>query len=100
MSILSWNCRGLGNPWTVRDFCRMVKDKRPSLVFLMETKLRSNKIERIQSRLGFQNVITVDGVGKSGGLALLWGEGIKVEIQNYSRRHINAKIFVPFELKE
>jgi hypothetical protein len=33
MSILCWNCRGLGNPVTVRDLHRMVKEKGPDLVF-------------------------------------------------------------------
>jgi hypothetical protein len=34
----------------------------------------------------------VDSVGKSGGLALLWMIEAGVEIQNYSRRHINANV--------
>jgi hypothetical protein len=40
-------------------------------------------------------MIVVDCVGKSGGLTLLWGDDLDVEIQNYSRRHINAKISSP-----
>jgi hypothetical protein len=35
MSLLSWNCRGLGNPQTVRDLRQMVKEKRPKVVFIM-----------------------------------------------------------------
>lgn len=38
MSILSWNCRGLGNPRSVRDLHLLVKEKRPNLLFLMEQK--------------------------------------------------------------
>jgi hypothetical protein len=90
MIILSWNCRGLGNPRTVQDFCQMVKEKRPNLVFLMETKLRKQKLEIIRSKLGFENMFVVDCVGKSGGLVLFWEEGWEVEVQNYSHRHINA----------
>jgi exonuclease III len=92
MSILSWNCRGLGNLPTVRDLCRLVKEKRPKLVFLMETKLRSYRVEGIKIRMGFRNVFVVDCVGKSGGLALMWSDDIQVDIQNYSRRHINAVV--------
>ena len=90
MSILSWNCRGLGNPQTVCDLHRLVKEKRPSLVFLMETKLQSHPFELIRVRLGFQNVFVVDNVGGSRGLALFWADDLTVKIQNYSRRHINA----------
>jgi exonuclease III len=90
MNILSWNCRGLGNPRTVQVFLLLVKEKRPNLVFLMETKLRKLKLESIRTKLAFENMFVVDCVGKSGGLALFWEEGWEVEVQNYSHRHINA----------
>jgi hypothetical protein len=92
MIILSWNCRGLGNPRIVRDLCRMVKEKKPGMVFLMETKCRLNKMERIRCKLGLSNMLAVDCVGKSGGLALLWANDVDVEIKNYSCRHISATI--------
>jgi hypothetical protein len=56
----------------------------------METKLRQKKMERLKSKMGFQNFFVVDCVGRSGGLALLWREDLELEIQNYSCRHINA----------
>jgi hypothetical protein len=73
----------------------MVKVKRPIVVFLMETKLRQVKMERIRYSLGFNNLFVVNSVGKSGGLALLWNEDAGLEIQNYSRRHIHATIKNP-----
>jgi exonuclease III len=72
MNILSWNCRGLGNPWTIRDLCQLTKEKNPSLVFLMETKLRRKKMELIRCKLGFKNLFVVDCVGK-GGASLFCG---------------------------
>lgn len=94
MSLLCWNCKGLGNHRTVRDLCRRIKEKCPNLVFLMETKLRSNKLNLIKYKTGFQNLFVVDGVGRSGGLALFWDEDIDVQIKNYSKRHINAKVIM------
>jgi hypothetical protein len=98
MRIQSWNCRGLGNLRTVRDLCKLVKEKCPVLVFLIETKLRKMKMEQIHCKLGFKNSFVVESVEKSGGLALLWGEEISVDIQNYSNRHINGIITVPNSL--
>jgi exonuclease III len=92
MSILSWNCRGLENFRTVWDLCRLVEEKRPKLIFLMETKLQSHRVEGIKLRVGFHNVFVVDSVGKSGGLALMWSDNIQVDIQNYSPRHINSMV--------
>lgn len=80
MTILSWNCQRLENLRTVNDLCRLVKEKRPMMVFLMETKLQKEKMERIRHILGFPNMFVVDCVGKSGGLALLWREEIIVDI--------------------
>jgi exonuclease III len=90
MSIISWNCRGLGNLQTVRDLYQLVKEKRPNFLFLLETKRTKIKIEVIRSQLGYAGMFVVDPVGKNGCLALLWKEVKELEIQNYSRRHINA----------
>jgi exonuclease III len=70
MNILSWNCRGLGNPQTVGELCRLVKDKRPAMIFLMETKLRKSRMELVRIKIGFPNMMVVDSIGRSGGLAL------------------------------
>jgi exonuclease III len=90
MNLLSWNCQGLGNPWTVQDLCHMVKEKKPDILFLMETKCKKERLEIIRVRLGFQCLFVVEPVGLSGGLALLWRDQKLLEVQNYTRRHINA----------
>jgi hypothetical protein len=90
--LLNWNCRGLGNPGAVRELCQMVKKKKPTLLFLMETKSRQNKMEGLRVRLGFEGLFVVDPVGRSGGLALLWKESDTLKIQNYTRRHINVVV--------
>jgi hypothetical protein len=92
MNLLSWNCRGLGNPRTVRDLHQMVKERRPNFVFLMETMCSKQYMDRIKLRLGFDNLFVVDPVGRSGGLALLWYKEDNLEIFNYSRRHINVVV--------
>jgi exonuclease III len=75
MIMLSWNCQGLRNLWTVHEFCRMVREKKPNLVFLMETKLRKNKMEVIWMKIGFKNLFVVESVEKSRGLGLFWEDG-------------------------
>jgi len=92
MNILSWNCWGLGNPRAVRTLTHLVRIKKPELVFIMETKLVSHKADFLKNKLGYSNSFVVDSKGRSGGLILLWHSSVKVEIQNYSRRHINAVI--------
>jgi exonuclease III len=92
MSLLSWNCQGLGNPGAVRDLCQLMKEKKPKILFLMETKCRKDRMEVLRVKIGFEGMFVVDPVGRSGGLALCWKDKDLVEIQNFSRRHINAVI--------
>ncbi|XP_019159684.1 PREDICTED: uncharacterized protein LOC109156288 [Ipomoea nil] len=56
MSTLSWNCRGLGNPWTVQEVVDMVSKNKPDFVFLMETKVDRSHAERLRVKLGFDEV--------------------------------------------
>jgi hypothetical protein len=43
-------------------------------------------------KLGFEANFVVDSIGRSGGLTLLWNLETNVEVQNFSRRHINATV--------
>ena len=61
----------------------MVKDKKPNMVFLMETELRQNKMEAIQCKLGFACMFVMDCVGKSGSLAILLDDKAGMKTQNY-----------------
>jgi hypothetical protein len=67
------------------------------LVFQKETKLASNKMAFIRQKVGLKNMFVMDSVGQSGGLALLWSEEVSLEIQNYSRRHIDTNITSPVD---
>jgi len=92
MILLSWNCRELGHLRKVRDLHQMVKERRPTFVFLMENICSKQYMDNIRKRLGFDNFFAVDPVGRSGGLALLWNSVTNLEVYNYSRRHINVVV--------
>jgi hypothetical protein len=68
----------------------MVKETKPSFVFLIETISTKKRLEMIRIKMGFVGLFVVDPVGRSGGLALFWMEECGLEIYNFSRRHINA----------
>jgi hypothetical protein len=91
--LLELELLGAWEPSNNSGLCCLVKEKKPKMVFLMETKLCAHRLETIRLRIGFDSVFVVDCVGKSEGLALLWKSEIKVEIQNYSRRHVNVRVW-------
>ena len=81
MRALGWNCRGLGNPRSVRVLRNIVQRWDPDFVFLSETEQRKWSMERKKMSIGY---------GRSGGLALLWRKEINVDVQSFSNRHIDA----------
>lgn len=61
----------------------MVEVHKPSILFLMETKIQKYQMEMIRSRLGFKNLFSVEGVGKSGVLVVLWDDETRLRIHTY-----------------
>lgn len=43
MSLLGWNCRGMGNPRAVRFLKETISQYRPCLIFLSEIKIKKKK---------------------------------------------------------
>jgi hypothetical protein len=48
-----------------------VKEKKPTLVFLMETKFSQKKLEVSRCKLGNHGLFVVDCIGRNGVLTLL-----------------------------
>lgn len=90
MNILSWNCRGLKNPWTIHDLHLMVREKRPDGMFLCETKMEVSRLDSMRRCLGFLGCVGFNLIGRKGGLALLWRNQNEVEILNFFENHISA----------
>ncbi|GMN47589.1 hypothetical protein TIFTF001_016761 [Ficus carica] len=65
MSLIAWNARGLGDPLAFDKLQMIVRSFSP------------------------------DSVGRSGGLALVWGKDWDVVIQSFSRAYIDAFITSP-----
>ncbi|XP_042964722.1 uncharacterized protein LOC122298944 [Carya illinoinensis] len=91
MKLLAWNCRGLGNPRTVRELHLLVKEKVPQVVFISETKCNREKVEKIRNRLGLANSFVVESRGRSGGLAMMWSEKTYASLFSYSIHHISLE---------
>lgn len=64
MRLISWNCRGLGQPSAARALREIVKTVDPVGMFLMETKTDCVFVSRILKKLVFLFFITVPLIGR------------------------------------
>ena len=92
MSLLVWNCRGLGNLRTEDQLADMVRAKDPSVVFIAETWTDRARLERVQNKIQFKNMFESPKRDKAGGLALFWKEDFPLDIETFSPNHIDSTI--------
>ncbi|KAL8546389.1 hypothetical protein ACS0TY_006205 [Phlomoides rotata] len=64
MNLISWNYRGLGNRATVQVLRKLLHEKDASMVFLMETKLKTAQMNKVNYvALKYDGCFPVDCVG-------------------------------------
>ncbi|WZY88833.1 hypothetical protein YC2023_045568 [Brassica napus] len=66
MRVLSWNCRGMGSHWTISYLREIWHKHKPDFLFLSETKQDFGFVQEFQSHFGYDNLVTVNPVGRSG----------------------------------
>lgn len=72
MSIIAWNCRGLGSPRTIHFLREITQQIKPNFVFLSETLAKENRVVDICKTINYASCWVVESQGRSGGLALMW----------------------------
>jgi exonuclease III len=92
MSLVAWNCRGVGSPSTIPDLKYLVRHFNPDLLFLSETLAHRNKIEELHFLLGYDTCFHVDRTRRAGGLALFWKNSLHCQLVNFSNNHITVEI--------
>ena len=92
MSVLVWNCCGLGNPQTIRELGNFVRAQDPAVVFLAETWLVEDRLKSLLRNFVCDQKFVVSKINQGGGLALLWRSDIDVNVVSSSLNHIDAVI--------
>jgi exonuclease III len=75
MCVVSWNCRGLGNPLKAEAVKDLLKIESPEILMLQETKIEGETLLEISNLKWKKNAgKSISARGSSGGLATLWSE--------------------------
>ncbi|OMP00874.1 Endonuclease/exonuclease/phosphatase [Corchorus olitorius] len=91
LKILVWNCRGAANDLFRRAFRDLVRDHKPAICFLSETRVSGEVASRIVASLGFGGSHIINAQGFSGGLWMLWDpEKVDINILPHGEQAINA----------
>ena len=73
MHIVSWNCRGLGNPSKAEAVKDLIKMASPNVLLLQETKVDEETLLSLSKMKWKKNTgIVVSARGSSGRIATLW----------------------------
>ncbi|KAL3530647.1 hypothetical protein ACH5RR_009969 [Cinchona calisaya] len=78
MRALVWNCRGAGSSLTVSQLNEFTYLHSPSIIFLCETKQKKKILDKVRSKISFDNCFIVDSLNKSGGMAMFWRNDVNV----------------------
>lgn len=97
---VSWNFSGLGHSAAIPFICELVRARKHNVIclcelnviFLCETIAHMNKIDEIRARLHYDCAFTIDCIGRSGGLCVLWNSSSFCDIVNNSQYHIDIMI--------
>ena len=92
MKIISWNCKWPGNPRAGAVLSHLVKGKAPMVLFQMETRQTVDEMRNIRADLWYDNMLSIPYVRRAGGLAMLWKDEVRLDVQTFSLNHIDAHI--------
>ena len=81
----------MGSNWTISYLREIWYKHKPDFLFLSETKQALEFVQNFQAHIGFDNLVTVDPVGRSGGLALFYNNEYQVKILYSSNRMIDVE---------
>ena len=88
MCLVSWNCRGLGNPSKVEAVKDLLKIEPSDILMLQETKIEGKALLDTSKTKWRKNAgKAVSSRGSSGGLATLWIEDLFQLNKSHETQH-------------
>lgn len=81
----------MGSKWTISYLREIWHKYKPDFLFLSETKQDFGFVQGFQAHFGFDNLVTVDPIGTSGGLALYFNNEYRIKVLYSSNRMIDVE---------
>lgn len=81
------NCQGTGQSPTPYGAGSLALS---DLQFLMETKAQESAIEMIRRKLKFEHMLSVNPIGRSGGLAIFWTTTCRIQMTLTTKKYVGC----------
>lgn len=95
MKFLISNTRGCGSDTFMRHLTDLLRYQDPTVLILLETKIKEEAADRVCSRINFANSHRVDGNGAKGGIWVFWHPAkVHIDIVHQSSQAIHMVIQV------
>ena len=73
MNLISWNIRACNHPRKWKTLNRKIKQERPYILFLQETKCSTEGMEKIREKIWKgSRIMALDAAGMASGIVILW----------------------------
>jgi exonuclease III len=64
MSIMDFNCHGVGGVVTVRGLCQLARQEQPDFMCIVETQVSKDRVEALPVTLGYDRCFTLKSRGE------------------------------------
>ncbi|KAM1263595.1 hypothetical protein ACFX2G_029196 [Malus domestica] len=91
MIFLMWIYHGLKSDTVVRALHELIRQYRPSVVFLSGTKMKNHIIEGVRRWMNYHKGFDVPHLGVASGLSLWWNEKMEVNVLSSSKNLIHSE---------
>ena len=89
MKIVSWNIRGCNHPRNIKTLARNIKQERPDVLFLQETKCSFEAMKKLRQKIWKgSRVMATDADRMAGGMAVLWRPSI-IDLSEWRSNHLS-----------
>ncbi|XP_031090984.1 uncharacterized protein LOC115995981 [Ipomoea triloba] len=92
MKTIIWNCQGVASKCFLRAPKWLLSKHRPDMLCLVETKTSGSNANFICIKLGFEKWARVEALGFSGGIWILWSNGLTVDILQSHPQYVHMSV--------
>ena len=96
MKIISWNIRGCNHSRNIKILSRKIKQEKPDVLLLQETKCRYETLMRMGNKIWKgSSILAIDAEGMEGGMMILWNPGM-IELSKWHANYFSLMAVFKF----